>query len=104
MEPYGEVLETTVRVASWNVWGRFGPWEEREPVLLHELRELDADIVCLQESWKADDETQSDRLAAALGLEHAVHYGEHEYHGSISGQAVLSRWPIGESCTEDGFL
>ena len=28
--PYGPVTETTVRIATWNVWGRFGRWAERQ--------------------------------------------------------------------------
>jgi len=97
MQPYGEVLETTVRVASWNVWSRFGPWEEREPVLVAALSDLDADIVCFQEAWSVDDDTQTDRFMTKLNLEHGVQFGEHEYLGIASGQAVLSRWPISES-------
>ena len=97
MKPYGEVLETTVRLASWNVWSRFGPWEAREPVLLDALRAVEADIICLQESWKVPDENQADRFATKLGLDHAVQYGEQEYLGIISGLAVLSRWPIEHS-------
>ncbi len=26
--PYGELITTTLRVLTWNVWGRFGPWQE----------------------------------------------------------------------------
>ena len=28
--PYGELITTTLRVLTWNAWGRFGPWEARE--------------------------------------------------------------------------
>ena len=35
---YGELIETTVRVASWNLWWRFGPWESRAPAILETLR------------------------------------------------------------------
>lgn len=93
MEPYGPVLESTVRVATWNVWSRFGPWEERERILLDVLGGLDPDIVCLQESWQVGEETQAERFGAELGL-HAVQRGSLEYEGVTSGQAVLSRWPI----------
>lgn len=104
MLPYGEVLETTVRVASWNVWSRFGPWQDREQLLLAELKRIDADIICLQEAWKVDEETQAARFAEALGMHH-VHHGDLEYAGVISGQAVLSRWPIelSERLALDGF-
>ena len=29
--PYGPLIDTTIRVASWNLWWRFGPWEARQP-------------------------------------------------------------------------
>jgi hypothetical protein len=30
LAPYGPVIESTVRVVTWNVWGRFGAdWEGR---------------------------------------------------------------------------
>lgn len=104
MLPYGDVLETTVRIASWNVWSRFGPWEQREAVILSTLGALDPDIICLQESWRVEDETQAERFGTALGM-HNVQHGELEYAGVISGQAVLSRWPItlSESRDLDGF-
>ncbi|WP_329335250.1 endonuclease/exonuclease/phosphatase family protein [Streptomyces sp. NBC_01352] len=60
-----------MRVVTWNVWGRFGPWREREPRILATLDELRADIVCLQEAWSTHGTTQADELAARLGL-HAV--------------------------------
>jgi hypothetical protein len=28
--PYGPLVDTTLRVAVWNVWGRYGAWEERQ--------------------------------------------------------------------------
>ncbi len=35
--PYGELITTTLRVMTWNVWGRFGPWHEREAALIRTL-------------------------------------------------------------------
>src|SRR5262249_11808503 len=26
---YGPLITTRVRIATWNLWGRYGPWEER---------------------------------------------------------------------------
>lgn len=94
LEPYGKLLDTSVRVASWNVWARFGPWRQREALLLKALEQAQPDIVCLQESWKADDKTQAERFGAKLGM-HSCHHGSVDPHeGVVSGQAVLSRWPI----------
>ena len=95
--PYGTLLDTTVRVATWNVWWRFGPWEERAPAIVETLRRLDADIVCLQEVWGADDgSTFSGVLGESLGMEHAF-ATELELDGLSFGNAILSRWPITSS-------
>ena len=26
---FGPLVETRMRIVSWNVWGRYGPWQER---------------------------------------------------------------------------
>ena len=48
---FGALLETRVRVLSWNIWWRYGPWEARRPAIAATLPQLDADVVCLQEVW-----------------------------------------------------
>ena len=49
-QPYGPVVETTMRVVTWNVWGRYGPWEARLPVIIENLSAINADILAfLQE-------------------------------------------------------
>jgi hypothetical protein len=35
---YGALLDTTVRVVTWNVWGLYGPWQEREAAIEATLR------------------------------------------------------------------
>lgn len=90
---YGPLLDTRVRLATWNVWGRYGPWEERQSVIAANLREIDADIVCLQEAWEDDDRSQPAEVAAALGYSY-VYERAFVMNGGWSGNAVLSRWPI----------
>lgn len=90
---YGPLLDTRMRVATWNVWGRYGPWEERQPVIEANLRAIDADIVCLQEAWEDDTRSQPADLAAALGMSY-VYERAFMMNGGWSGNAVLSRWPI----------
>ena len=90
---YGPLVETTMRVATWNVWGRYGPWEERQPVIERNLRAIGADVVCLQEAWEDDRTCQAADLATALGLSF-VYERAFEINGGWSGNAVLSRWPI----------
>lgn len=91
---YGRLLETRVRIATWNLWGRYGPWEERMPAITETLRAVDADIVGLQEVWEDDRRSQASDLAAALGYTEPVYEINLERDGARSGNAVLSRWPI----------
>ena len=90
---YGPLIETTMRVATWNLWGRYGPWEERQAVIEANLRSIDADVVCLQEAWEDEHTSQPAVLADALGLSW-VYERAFEMNGGWSGNAVLSRWPI----------
>jgi endonuclease/exonuclease/phosphatase family metal-dependent hydrolase len=93
--PYGALLETTVRVLSWNLWWRFGPWEQRRPAIAATLARLDADIVCLQEVWEDDEVSFAAELAHGLGYHHV--YGSRlDLEGVRFGNAVLSRWPIAD--------
>ena len=92
---YGRLLETRVRIATWNIWGRYGPWEDRLPAITETLRRVDADIVGLQEVWEDDERSQAAELAAALGYAEPVFAANLERDGARSGNAVLSRWPIG---------
>src|SRR5690349_2004679 len=94
LEPYGPLLETTVRVAHWNVWANFGPWQARYAVIIDELRRVDADIVCLGEAWRTDDTDIVERIADELGYHAAPALEWFEPMAIHSGTAVLSRWPI----------
>jgi endonuclease/exonuclease/phosphatase family metal-dependent hydrolase len=89
-------VETRVRVLSWNIWWRFGPWEARQPAILSTLRRIEADIVCLQEVWATRaDGTQAQWLADELGMHqvYATGLSLDDFEESL-GNAVLSRWPI----------
>ena len=90
---FGPLAGGRLRVVTWNVWGRYGNWEDRQSVIAENLRRIDADIVCLQEAWSEEGRSQPDELAAALGL--TAHYERaFEMNGGLSGNAILSRWPI----------
>ena len=93
--PYGTLLETTFRVQTWNVWGRFGPWQERQRGIVRTMRDLAPDVVLLQESWIDDaGGDQATVLSAELGLVSAVDGGELLFGEWGLCSAVLSRWPI----------
>jgi endonuclease/exonuclease/phosphatase family metal-dependent hydrolase len=90
-QPYGPLVETTVRVVTWNVWHRFGEADERHAALEMELQRVQPDIVCLVESWASDEEKQPARIAASLGYEYSAFTGGSD---PTSGLGLVSRWPI----------
>jgi endonuclease/exonuclease/phosphatase family metal-dependent hydrolase len=89
-----ELWTGRLRVATWNLWWRYGPWEERLPRIIDELRRVDADVVALQEVWVADGTSSADVIADALGLERVVAAELEMAPGVRFGNAALSRWPI----------
>ena len=93
-QPYGPVIDTSVRVVTWNVWGCYGDWQTRETELEGVLSATQPNVVCLVESWSRTDVTQADRVAAALGFEHSVFHGGWTQDEWESGLAVVSCWPI----------
>lgn len=89
-----ELTETVLKILTWNVWWRFGPFEQRRPAIEATLRRLGADVVGLQEAWDSDD---GGGLVHELGemLGYEVAYGEGlRVDGHGYGNAILSRWPI----------
>ncbi|MGW1784677.1 endonuclease/exonuclease/phosphatase family protein [Streptomyces sp. NPDC002143] len=93
-----------MRVVTWNLWWRFGPWRERQKAILSVLRELRPDVVGLQEVWAAGDENLAEWLAGELGLHctWAPSPAPERWRRRIGddgvdiGTAVLSRWPVVE--------
>jgi endonuclease/exonuclease/phosphatase family metal-dependent hydrolase len=91
---YGPLVSTRVRIATWNLWGWYGPWAERMGAIESSMRAVDADIWALQEVWADGERNQARVLASALGYEHVVFDANLERDGAFSGNAVVSRWPI----------
>jgi endonuclease/exonuclease/phosphatase family metal-dependent hydrolase len=84
----------SIRVLTWNLWWRFGAWQEREAAILATLELENADIICLQETWASDSgESQVARIAESLGYSHGRTPSPF-WEGYSFGNAVLSRWPI----------
>src|SRR5262245_16829555 len=92
--PYGALVDTTVRVVTWNVWGRYGDWEGREAGIEKVLAAAAPDLVGLTESGAAADGTQADRVARSIGSDHALFVGGMDNEGWESGTGLVSRWPI----------
>ena len=95
--PYGPLAESTIRVVTWNVWGRYGAdCEARQAALEQTLEQTAPDLVCLVEAWRQGDSTQPGRVAARLGLAHHRFVGEWEQEDWVSGIGFVSRWPMTE--------
>jgi len=93
-EPYGPVVETTIRIATWNVWGRYGRWRERQAGLEDTLAAAAPDVVCLLESWSHAEANQPGLVAERLGYEHSVFAGDWRQDDWVSGIGLVSRWPV----------
>jgi endonuclease/exonuclease/phosphatase family metal-dependent hydrolase len=67
--PYGPLVETRVRIVTWNLWWRLGEWTARADSIAYTLEELRPDLVCLQEVWQERDRNQGALLAERLGMD-----------------------------------
>ena len=95
--PYGPLASSTIRVVTWNVWGRYGAdCDARQAALEQTLEETAPDLVCLVEAWRQGDSTQPGRVAARLGLAHHRFVGDWEQEDWVSGIGFVSRWPMTE--------
>jgi endonuclease/exonuclease/phosphatase family metal-dependent hydrolase len=91
--PKRGTIETRLKVLTWNIWWRFGPWEERREAITRALIDIDADVIALQEVWSDKDTSFAAELATALGFHYV--YEKCMDVGDIGfGNAILSRWPI----------
>jgi endonuclease/exonuclease/phosphatase family metal-dependent hydrolase len=87
-----------MRVLTWNLWWRYGPWQRRYEAIAATLAEVSPDLCGLQEVWDADGRNLAADLADRLGMQWcfaaaARSRGSEGNEVSI-GNAVLSRWPI----------
>lgn len=90
-----------IGVATWNVHGGVGGDGRYLPRRIAEVvQEMDADIVALQEVGERHGENLLDAVVAATGY-HAVHGWTCKRWGCDYGNAVLSRWAIGETSRLD---
>ncbi|RFS85057.1 endonuclease [Actinomadura spongiicola] len=91
-----------MRILTWNVWWRFGPWEARREAIASTLAGLDCDVVGLQEVWGDGEENLAGWLADRLGMHWTWAASDRpgRWHARLDGStadvgdAVLSRWPI----------
>lgn len=93
--PYGPVIESTIRLVTWNVWGRYGAnWQIRQAALEHTLEGAIPDVVCLMEAWREGERTQPGLVAARLGLLYHQFAGDWRQEDWVSGVGLASRWPM----------
>ena len=94
-----------MRVLSWNLWWRYGPWEQRQEAIAATLAEIKPDLCGLQEVWGAQGENQAARLAGRLGMHWCwavAHKARDDQGGELTiGNAILSRWPIAAHAEAD---
>jgi endonuclease/exonuclease/phosphatase family metal-dependent hydrolase len=82
-----------MRVMTWNLWWRFGPWEQRRHAIVDTIRRADPDVICLQEVWADGDGDMASLLAEDLGV-HAISGTRVGARDVGFTNAVLSRWPL----------
>jgi endonuclease/exonuclease/phosphatase family metal-dependent hydrolase len=89
----------TMRVATLNIWNRFGPWEQRLASIRAGVGVLAPDLLGLQEVVRLEP-NDGDGLDQAAAI--AEGFGYHVAYGRARderwfGNAALSRWPIDRS-------
>ena len=87
-----------MRVMTWNLWWRFGPWEQRAAAIRQVIASEAPDIVCLQEVWSLDGDSIASWLGAELGYHAAItddpFAGRRPDGGAGFHNAILSREPL----------
>jgi endonuclease/exonuclease/phosphatase family metal-dependent hydrolase len=86
-----------IRVVTLNIWNRQGPWPRRLELIRKGLRDLDPDLVGLQEVLRLPGAGPDQAEEIAAGTDLHVAFGEAwKIMGGplLFGNALLSRWPI----------
>src|SRR5437763_13420025 len=84
-----------MRILSWNLWWRYGPWQQRQHAIEATLAEVRPDVCGLQEVWGSPQENQAAWLAGRLGMQWCWAAASSAGRDGLSiGNAILSRWPI----------
>lgn len=97
---------TSVRVLTWNLWWRFDDWRRRLEAIGAVLEEVRPDICCFQEVWSHEAADAAVLLGEGAGLPHVARshtdvperwQNRIDEPGMDFGNAIVSRWPIGET-------
>ena len=86
----------SLRVMTWNLWWRFGPWEERRHAIAAVVAAQQPDVLLVQEVWGTGSSSLAHELAADLGYHVAL--TDDPFGGRDVGfhNAIVSRWPLDE--------
>ena len=92
----------TLRVATLNIWNRFGPWAQRLAAIRAGVRALAPDLFGMQEVLKllpgeGDGLDQASAVAEGFGYHQAFACTK----GEKWGNAILSRWPVARTQSFD---
>jgi endonuclease/exonuclease/phosphatase family metal-dependent hydrolase len=94
-----------MRILSWNLWWRYGPWERRCEAIATTLADVRPDLCGLQEVWGTPSENLAAELAGRLGMywcwAAASSNGDERGEDLSIGNAILSRWPIASNAQAD---
>lgn len=92
----------TLRVMTWNLWWRFGPWELRRHAIVDVIRAANPDVLCLQEVWATIGGAGGAGGSGGVDMAEilAEEVGFHVASSTPIGRgdigftnAVVSRWP-----------
>jgi endonuclease/exonuclease/phosphatase family metal-dependent hydrolase len=106
--PYGPLVDSVVRVVTWNVWGRYGAgWERRQLALEDVLAGVAPDVICLVEAWREGESDQPGKIADRLEMPYHHFVGDWIQEDWVSGIGLICRWPMSEPerrplCSDDG--
>ncbi len=90
-----------LRVLTLNIWNRSGPWQDRLELIRAGVKELQPDVIGLQEVVVDGDQSQAKEIAAGFGYEIAFGRAHAYTSGALFGNAVLSKFPIEASMNRD---
>ncbi|MFW6043943.1 MAG: endonuclease/exonuclease/phosphatase family protein [Marinilabiliaceae bacterium] len=89
--------EKELSMLTFNIYHDRDDWPARFPLMLEKIRELNPDVIALQEViQKKDLENQAKMMADSLGYDHYFTSVDDESSDKRYGNAILSRYPIEE--------
>ena len=93
-DAYTISLDTEIiKILTWNLWWKFEDYKFREKLILSEIENNHPDILCLQEVWEEEDESQARTIANKLGYNY-IFEKSFEFDGVSFGNAIITKFPI----------